>query len=230
MTIQVQMAPAAGIGGLIQGAYGNYPPASDGTYTVDVRDAPGLLVMGMSYVRAVTQSYTLPLAPAAASVGGIVASGALSNGTVSLTANPDCARQVNVECGTGTTAITAGTVAVTYIGNDGVSGTDTLSLVCALSSAVTQSLSRGVVTISSITVAGLTGGTSPWLRLSTTASVSLPVTANAVDFNVRREYDSGATVAVGTVSSVTLGTVAPTNAPNGTRTYSFVYSFVGPVT
>jgi hypothetical protein len=181
----------------------------------------------MTYVRTQNAAYTLPLAPGAATVGQVVASGALSNGTVSVTHQPDTLRPVNVEVGTGTTAITAGTVAVTYIGNDGAVGTDTLSLACPLSSAVTQGLSRGVDTISSIVVAGVVGGTSPWLRLSTTAAVSLPVAPGAIDFSVNREYDAGATVAIGALAAA-LGSITPTTAPNGTVTYSFGYTYTAP--
>jgi hypothetical protein len=227
MAQAVQIAAPVGIGGVIQGNFGTYPQASDGSYTVDPRDAVTLLGQGFGYVKQATRSYTLPLAPGAATVGQIVASGALSNGSVSVTHQPDTMRPVNVEVGTGTTAITAGTVAVTYIGNDGVSGTDTLSLVCALSTSTTQGLSRGVQTISAITVAGVVGGTSPWFRMSTTAAVSVPVDPGTIDFSVTREYDAGATIAVGTLA-VALGSITPTTAPNATVTYAFNYEFVAP--
>lgn len=224
----VQLA-GNGFGGLVQGNFGNYNMATDGTFTVDARDAPSLLAQGFAYVKQMSSSYTLPLAPAAAAIAAIVASGALSNGSVAVAAQPDTMRPVDIEVGTGTTAITAGTVTVTYIGNDGASGSDALSLACALSSSVTQILSRGVVSITSVVVAGLVGGTSPWIRASTKAQVSVPVSPNAVDFAVNREYDAGATVAVGALSAA-IGSIAPTNAPNGTRTYSFAYSYVSPVT
>lgn len=229
MAIQVQVTSpsGAGIGGLIQGSWGSYMPSSDGSYTVDSRDALTLLGQGFMYVKQVQLGYTLPLAPLAALVGRIVASGALSNGTVALTAGTDVLRPVNVEVGTGTTAITAGTVSVTYVGNDGVSGTDVFSTVCALSSAVTQTLSRGVDSISNITVAGVVGGTAPWLRLSTTAAISLPVAPGALDFSILREWDAGATIAAGTPTS-TLGSVAVTTTPNGTVTYSFTYFYTAP--
>ena len=223
----MQIASPAGFGGLIQGAYGNYQQSTDGSYTVDARDVPPLLTKGFTYVRQTSQAYTLPAAPAAATIGAIVASGALSNGTVAITANPDVPRPVNVEWDAGTIALSAGSIAVTYIGNDGVSGTDTISLIAALSTATTVGLSRGVVTISSIVVSGLVGGHSPWLRLSTTAGVSVPVAAGAIDVNFQREYDDGATIAIGTVASA-LASIAPTTAPNGTHTFSFVYDYVSP--
>ena len=223
----VQLA-GNGFGGLVQGNFGNYQAAADGTFTVDNRDAPALLTQGLSYVKQTSRSYTAPLAPAAATVGAVVASGALSNGSVSITAQPDVMRPVTFEVGTGTTAITAGTATIIYVGNDGQTDTDVFSLACALSSAVTQTLSRGAVSITSVTIAGLVGGTSPWRRMSTTAAVSVPVDAGAVDFAVTREYDAGATIAIGALA-VPLGSVTPTTAPNGTVTYGFGYNFLSPV-
>jgi hypothetical protein len=229
MSVQLQIAPpaGAGLGGYIQGLWGNYQPNSDGSYTVDSRDVSPLLVAGFTYVRQSTLSYTLPLAPGAATVGQIVASGALSNGTVAITHQPDTMRPVNVEVGTGTAAITAGTVTTVYVANDGTTQTDVLSLACPASSAVTQGLSKGVVTITSITVAGVVGGTSPWLRASTTAAVSLPVAPGAIDFAVNREYDAGATIAIGALATA-LGSITPTTAPNATVTFSFAYTYVAP--
>lgn len=220
----VQLA-GNGFGGIVNGNFGVYQAASDGTFTVDTRDAATLLTQGMTYVAQVTGSYTTPLAPAAAVVGGVVASGALSNGTVAVGTQPTVPRPVNVEIGTGTAPLTAGSITVAYIGNDGISGTDVFSAICSASTAVTQGLTRGVDTITSITVAGLAGGTSPWLRLSTTAAISLPVAPGTVDFAVRREWDGGATAAIGTLATA-LGSILPTGAPNGTLTYSFVYSYV----
>jgi hypothetical protein len=223
----VQLA-GNGFGGVVQGNFGIYQVATDGTFTVDARDAPSMLTLGMAYTKQINTSYTLPLAPGAAAVGNIVASGALSNGTIAITANPDVMRPVNIEVGTGTLPITAGTIAVTYTGNDGTVGTDTFSAVCAASTAVTQGLSRGVSTISSIVASGVVGGVAPWRRMSTTAAVAVPVGANVIDVSFIREYDAGATIALGT-PGVALGSIAPTTAPNGTVTYSFAYDYVSPV-
>lgn len=226
MATTVQMA-GNGFGGVVQGNYGSYTIAADGTFTVDTRDAPSMLALGMTYVNKVVSMHGLLIPPGAAAVGHIVGSGALSNGSVAVSAQPDVPRPVTVEVGTGTGAITAGSVAVTYVGNDGKSATDTLSLVCPASSSTTQFLSRGCITISAITVSGVVGGTSPFFRMSTTAGLSLPVSPGAVDFALLREYDAGATIAIGAVSSV-LGSFTPTTAPNGTVTYGFVYSYVAP--
>ena len=217
-----------GFGGIVEGQYGNYQAASEGTFTVDTRDAPSMLVLGMTYLNQITQQMTMPLAPAAATVGRVVASGNLSNTTVSVSNQPDVPRPVTVEVGTGTAAITAGTATITYVGNDGQTDVDVFSLVCPASGAVTQYLSRGCITVSSVVVAGVVGGTSPWFRMSTTAALAVPVPPGAIDIAFLREYDAGATIALGTPSSTILGAITPTTAPNGTVTYSFLYSYVSP--
>lgn len=222
----IQMA-GNGFGGLVQGNYGTYRAAADGTFTVDTRDAPAMLALGMTYVNKIMSMHGLLIAPAAATVGHIVASGALSNGTLAIAAQTDLPRPVTVEVGTGTLAVTAGSAVVTYMGNDGQTGTDTFSLVCPANGTTTQFLSRGALNITSAVVSGVAGGVSPWLRMSTTAALSLPVSPNCVDFSVLREYDASATIAVGALSPV-LGSITPTTVPNGTVTYGFVYSYVAP--
>jgi hypothetical protein len=217
-----------GFGGVIQGNFGTYQANSDGSFTVDTRDVSTLLALGFTYMNKNTTAYTTTKPPAAASATAIVASTALSNGTVAVTANPDVLRQVELIVGAGTLAITAGSLAATYIGNDGVPGTDTLSLSCPASATVTQYLTRGVDTITSLVVSGLVGGASPFLEMGTTTTISVPVGPSAVDISFEREYDSSATIAVGTPSSVTVASIAPTTTPNGTVTYSFVYSYVTP--
>lgn len=223
----VQLA-GNGFGGVVQGNFGTYQAASDGSFTVDTRDAPPLLTRGFAYVKQTTRSTTLPLAPGAATIANIVTSGALSNGSVSVAAQPDVLRPVNFEWGTGTLAITAGTATITYLGNDGISGSDVIPLAIALSTSSTVGLSRGVDSITSIVIAGLAGGVSPWRRMSTTAALSVPVDPNPADFAVIREYDAGATIAVGALATA-IGSITPTTAPNATVTYSFVYSYLSPI-
>lgn len=225
----VQLA-GNGFGGVIQGNFGNYQAATDGSFTVDTRDAPALLAQGMAYVKQTSRAYALPLAPAAAAVAGLLASAALSNGTVSITTQPDTMRPLNFEFGTGTSAITGGTASITYTGNDGVVGTDVIPLTLAASSASTVALSRGVVSIAAngIVIAGLTGGVAAWRRVSTTAGLAVPVDPNSTDFVVTREYDAGATIAIGALLPA-LGCITPTTAPNATVTYSFNYSYLSPI-
>jgi hypothetical protein len=64
--------------------------------------------------------------------------------------------------------------------------------------------------------------------MSSNAQLSLPVAGSGIDFSVTREYDAGATIAVGTLG-VSLASIAPTTAPNGTNEYSFAYNYTSPI-
>ena len=216
------------IGGIIQGEYGTYQAGADGTAVVDTRDASALLKLGASYISKVNTGYNTPVAPGTATVGQIVASTALANGAIAITNQPDAMRQVAVRVAPGTPGITAGVVAVSYIGNDGLLGTDTLTLVTAANTTLTQFLSRGVEHVSTINVSALAGGGSPHIALDTTATLSVPVGPNAKDFAVGKETLETGDETVGTLSTATLGSIAPTSAPNASHTYSFAYSYIAP--
>jgi hypothetical protein len=221
------------IGGLIQGNFGTYQAASDGTAVVDTRDVPSLLVAGATYVNNRFASYNTSPNPAAANAVGICASGSLANGAIAIAHQPDVMRQVAVLWGAGTLAISAGTVAITYTANDGTLQTDNVSLVSAASGVNTTFLSKGVVHLQTPTVSGLTGGAAPYIELGTTASISVPVDPGAKDVVFLKETIGSGDEAVGTVSTTTLATIAPTTAPvgalgAGSTGYSFAYTYTAP--
>ena len=230
MPSAVQISPPSGVGGLIQGLFGNYQQNSDGTFTVDPRDASVLLGRGASYMTSSNSLYTTPAVPAAASVGHIIASHALSNGTVAVSNQPDVMRQVALEIGNGTAPVTAGNVAVTYIGNDGQTRTENFPANLGASAGYTFFLSRGVTHISPAIVTAIAGGTSPFVRLNTTSAIAVPLDPNAVDYHTVAEAVTGVFETGGwTDSPVSIGCVTPNTVPDGTQTYSIVYGAVAPV-
>jgi hypothetical protein len=215
------------VGGVVQGTWGTYQAASDGTFTVDSRDALAMLTLGMSYIRRGSASYNTLAAPAAASVGRFVASVGLSVGTLSIANQPDVLRPAQVIIGPGTTAISSGSVSVTYLGNDGQAGTDVISAVTAASTPTTTYLSRGVAHITSATVSTIVGGTSPYVYISSTPDLSVPVDPGAQDFAVTKENIETGNETVGALISP-LGSITPSTAPNGTHTYGFAFTFISP--
>lgn len=228
--VQLKLQPPSGIGGLIQGAYGTYQPNTDGTYTIDSRDAPPLLTLGWQYLPQYTLAYNTPVAPAAATTGEFVASAALSDGALTVANQPDVLRQANVVIGAGTAAITAGEVTVVFIGNDGVTTTQNVSAILASGAVSTNSLSKAIAHISSAYVGGLAGGGSPYVRIDSTSALGVPVPPNAVDVSFLKEDTNAGDEAVGTPVSGVLGTITPTTAPNGTHTFSWLYSSIAPAT
>lgn len=215
------------IGGTIQTQNsGTVVVAADGTVTVNSLDAPDLLRAGATFVNVRTGFVYYP-APLAATVGQLVASTALSNGTLSIAHQPDVPRQAAMIVVPGTTAITAGTLTLNYVAADGTTQVDALSLVTAVSTNLTTNASKGVMFINSAVVAGLAGGTSPAIELNTTALVAMPVDANAVDVVVVSEVDSG-TPHTPSTTIVNQSCFATSSAPNGTINYSLGFTFTAP--
>jgi hypothetical protein len=213
------------VGGLVNGAYGTYTQAADGTFTVDTRDGPTFLTLGMTYINRRTAFYTTPKAPAAATVSQIVASAVLSNGALAIANQPDVPRPAQVVLGAGTLALTAGSVVIGYTANDGTLTTDTLSAVVSANATTTQLTSKGVVKIATAFVTNSAGGASPFIHVDTIGAISVPVDQNTVDFSVYAEYLNGTIETTGALIS-SLGSITPTTAPNGTNSYSFQYTAV----
>lgn len=222
---------ANGLGSVLNGLYGTYVVQSDGTVTVDTRDAASYIADGASYLTNRQGNYnTFPTAPLVAAVGQIVASGSLSNGTISISNQPDVMRQVYLSWNNGTAPISAGNAAVTYVANDGESHTENVNLALIASGLATHYLSRGVTSISPVVVTGLTGGTAPTRRMGTTTYLAVPVDPLAQDVHTVAEAADGVFETGGwTDSTVSIGCVAPLTAPGTTHTFSMFYIFVAPV-
>jgi len=215
------------IGGLIQLPYtGSIVPAADGTAIVDSRDAPVLLAAGATYMTVVTRRQAAT-APLAATAGRLVASTALSNGALSVANQPDVPRQGVLRVSPGTSAITAGQIAIPYLANDGTSQTDVVSLVMPGTTVVSTITSKGILVLSAPVVSGLVGGASPLVQINDTNSLSMMVDPGFVDFSVLRE-DSG-TLNEGQVAvASSAASLTPSTTPNGTISYNVYYSYVAP--
>lgn len=220
---------ASAIGGTIYpgGSAARIPVPASGRITVPSADAPIYVAAGAKYVSSNARSQTLSGPPRAGSAGRIVASTALANGTLSIANQPDVARQVAVRIDTGTSAITAGNVAVSYLANDGQATVDNLSAVAPASTLLTQTTSKGVVSLTSVIVTNLAGGASPKIQADDTNSLSVQVdpSFSSVMFN-QTFVDGAAEGQVAVASSAASWT--PSTTPNGTHTYSAVYSFSAP--
>lgn len=221
----------SGLGSPIFLAYTNggaaVSPAPDGTLVVDSRDAPAILAAGGSYVNLVSRWQTISPAPRSGTVGRIVSSTSLANGTLTIANQPDVGRQLAVKVAPGATAITAGNAAILYTANDGSAQTDNFSLVMTSTTVSTFTTSKGALRLSSAIVTGLVGGTTPGVQIDDTNSLSLMVDAGFVDFSVLKETATNVDETIGTVAS-TAASVIPSTAPDGTHTFGFAYSYLMP--
>lgn len=220
---------ASDVGGVIIPG-GNAPriavPAN-GRITVNAQDAPLYIAMGAKYVDSRSRSMDLAAAPRAGTAGRIVASTNLANGTLTIANQPDVPRQVATRIDTGTTAITGGNLALTYLANDGTTQVDNQSLVGAASSLLTITSSKGVVNVDSAIVTGLAGGATPKIEISDTNSLSVQVDPDFAAFQFNQTRADGAAEGQVAVAS-TAASWTPSTTPNGTVTYSGVYSYTAP--
>jgi hypothetical protein len=196
---------------------------ANGRITVDQRDVLVCLGMGMLYVNSSSrvQSFTTPIA---ATAGRLVASTSLANGTLSVANQPDVPRLGALRVDPGTSAITAGNVAIDYYANTGDRYTDNISLVMPATTPVTTNTTYGVVILNSVIVTALAGGASPKIQLNNTNVLALEVNPGFASFSVFREETDGTNGTIGTVSSTAAG-ITPSTAPNGTHSYSFFHKF-----
>jgi hypothetical protein len=243
-TQTVRLYAPVGIGGLIQAVNGTYTVASDGTVTVNAADVQYLVSLGFEYAVTEHNFYTWPGAPVAASNTVTVSSTSLTVGTLTIAAQPDVPRQLQTIVYPGTSAITAGTLTYVYSANDGTTQTDSFSLTgmasqTAGSAGATLSTTKGVERLTSITIAGLTGGTTPGVAVGTNGYLAVPVAPRFVDFVVTAEKKvtpTAGTLGLSVPSDDTVPTalitsgalISTTTAPDGTHQLSVGYTYVYP--
>lgn len=227
MATQVQLYSP--IGGPIQTANsGTVYPNSQGIITVSSADVGDLVKAGCVNINLNHNFYTPGSAPAAASAGLFFASAALSNGTLAIAAQADVPRPATAIINPGTLAITAGTLALTYSANDGTTAqVDSFPLNTAVSTNLTLQTTKGVEIMSSMVVAGLSGGATPGVQIGTTLALALPVAPQPFALALTKEVHTGANATLGTLVG-TNGIVNPSTAPNGTITYGFGYNYGSP--
>lgn len=202
-----------------------------GRVTVNAGDIQGLLNNGYTYAPLDCRYYTT-IPPAAASATAIVSAVAITNVALTIAAQPDISRKLAVVWATSSAAITAGSLSMVYTDTNGQTVTDVIALAGAVSATTTQGTSHGVAHLTSATVAGLVGGTTPTIQIGTGTALGLPLPLGwnnlsvfkETKFNLTAVPGTGVDESVGTVDTVG-GTIIPTTVPNATLSYTFGYSF-----
>ncbi len=185
------------------------------------------LIMQINSASTVGRSYRVT-APAAADLVSVKAAATPANGAITIAAQPDYPRklQVRIVIGTTTTtAITAGTLTLVGTDQNGKAVTEVISLVENASATVTTSNVYSHLT--SGTVAGYTAngsGTGNTLGIGASAYLGLPNAYGASILTVFKENVDNADETVGTVDGTTFS-ISPTTAPNGTHNYDFFYQY-----
>ena len=229
MAVGTVTLDASDIGGVIfpGGNAARISVPTNGRITVPIQDAPFYIAAGARYISTNSRTQTLAGPPAAATTGRVVASVALANGTLTIANQPDVPRQVATRVDTGTSAITDGNLALTYLANDGATQVDNISLVAPASSLVTTSSSKGVVSVTSAIVTGLAGGASPKVQISDTNSLSVQVDPDFAAFAINQTFADGVINGRTAVAS-SAASYTPSTTPNGTVVYSASYNYSAP--
>lgn len=166
-------------------------------------------------------------APIAAELISVKAAATPANGAITIAAQPDYPRklQIRIVIGTTTTtAITAGTLTLVGTNPQGQTITEFISLI--QNASATLQTANAYAHLTSGTVAGYVAsgsGTGNTLGIGVSAQLGLPLPAGFTNLNVFKENVDNADEVVGTVDYVA-GTISPTTAPNATHNYSFWYS------
>jgi hypothetical protein len=244
MSVSITMIAPAGITGVVQGQGVAYTIGSDGTITgVASADVVALLRAGFRFVTSFVHKVCFG-SPVPADLTTTVNAVTPSNVALTIAAQPPQARkqQVRIVIGTTTTtAITAGTLTLVGVDQDGNAVTEVVSLV--QNASATLKSANAYAKLTSATVAGYVAsgsGTGNTIGLGPSNDFGIPTAIGVVDFalvkatkvtkvlgtsNVAAD-DVAATATVDTVAR----TVAPTTNPaaNGLVDFEFTCSFSVP--
>lgn len=240
----VKMIVPAGISGSVYGRSGlTYTVASDGTISnVNYADVGPLLEAGFLFAISRHNQWNVPT-PVAASAAVTVASTSLSAGnTLTIAAQPDVPRQLQAVINSGSATLSAGgNLQMVYTANDGTTQTDNLAFGgIAATSTQTLTTTKGVehLTSAEVTVAPSGAAANAGVQIGTNGVLALPVDPGFVDFTVTKETKvtpTNGTLGLSVPADETVGTVtasgaliAPTQAPDGTHSFSFGYSYTFP--
>jgi hypothetical protein len=226
VTTTIQLS-AANVGGLLIGPSGPIQVPANGLITANLNDVSDLLRAGCTYVNNASRYMAFNIAPAVATAGKTVNSTALANGTLSIAAQPDVPRVLGIRIDPGTSALTAGNVAVNYVANDGTTVTDNIAAATAASTYFTTDTSRGAVLVNSVIVTGVAGGASPKVQVDTTNQLAVQVDPGFANFTLLRSNVDGANDTTATAYA-SAGAYIPGTAPNGTHTFSANYIYNAP--
>lgn len=240
MTVKVYN-PANGtgqVGGTIWGsATGTlYTPNSDGTFDVNAKDVAPLLASGFLYAEVDTKTVLVEAAKAADLVS-IKAAAAPANGAITIAAQPPHARKLQVRVVDGGTHITAGTLTLVGVDQDGNAVTEVISLIGTADR--TTVTANAYAKLTSGTVADLSGGGSSTLGIGVSNDFGVPTGANFAPNSltvvkatkVTKVLGTSVTaaddVAATTTVDQTARTIAPTTTPSATGLidFSFTYSY-----
>lgn len=222
----VTLSAPAGTNVVQGGPLGNFVVASDGTVSVPSELVSKLLNAGFQMLAQSSDELFLQAPSAGTDLTSIVAATIPVSGTpYTVAAQPDVPRKLNVRC------VQSGAVAglvLNLVGTDARGNAISESVNVAGASTATFVTANAYATLTSATPVGTVTNVTT-LGVGVGAALALLLSPNFIDLVVYKEAVSTGTAtfadeAVGTVDKVA-GTVAPTTAANGTKSFKFWYTW-----
>lgn len=242
MSVKLIAPQGSAIPQIVWGKSGtSYTPAADGTISnVNYADVGNLLLIGWTFYRTQARSAIFEGAKTADLIL-VKAAATPANGAITIAAQPPHARKLAIRIVIGTTtttAITAGTLTLVGVDQDGNTVTEVISLIQDASATVKSA--NAYASLTSGTVAGYTAagsGTGNTLGIGLAADFGLPTELGAVNFAVHKctkltkvlgtSVTAADDVAASGTVDATARTFAPTTAQdaNGLIDYNISYTY-----
>ena len=203
-----------------------YIADSNGCVQAVPTDVPGFLAAGARLAVSVAGKADFA-APVAAAANNIVSAVTIANNAaLTIAAQPGYAGRIKALMTLGSGTITAGNLAITGVTPQGVTLSETLSMIAAASKTLTTTNAYGSILTAAIS--GLAGTSTGSISLGSGFDLALPLPTGFAGLTEYKEVTDGANNAtLGTVDTVS-GCVIPNTAPNGTHNYSFYYKYLYP--
>lgn len=160
-----------------------------------------------------------------ASLTVLIANVAATNIALTIAAQPDVMRQGVFTFAPGAANVTAGNLAVVYKDQNGQTVTDNFSLITLSGVSLTLKTTRAVSVLTSATITGITGGSSPTIQGGTNTVLGLTGEPASLGFVVFKETQNSTDVAtLGTVDAAN-GLYTLTTAPNSSKLLAVFYTY-----
>lgn len=161
-------------------------------------------------------------APIAAELVSVVAAVDIADGALTIAAQPDYPRKLQVGIVDANSSVSAGKVTLVGVGASGEAVTEEVTLTGGTATKVTTNAYATLTSATVSLVADAAAGDT--VSIGVGAALGLPRSQVGTALTVYKTLVNNAAEAVGTVDA-TAGTVAPTTAANGARTFDFFYRF-----
>lgn len=241
----ITLVNLAAAGSQVVGQNGtNYLVDAYGRISANLADVVSLLAAGFRYARTATQSINIG-SPLPADLVSIKAAATPANGAITIAAQPPQARklQIRIVIGTSaTTQITAGTLTLVGVDQDGNAITETISLVSVASQTLTTTYAYAKLTSGTVASYAADGsGTGNTLGIGVSNAFGVPtqqggtgavyglacVKATKITKVLGTSNTAADDVAATTTVDNTARTITPTTTPaaNGLVDYEFTYTY-----